>query len=89
MLGTRDTLKPEVVQWKTENANGSTGTFADTAAFGELLVLATSGTVTEAVVQLAGMENFTGKTIIDATNPIAAAPPVDGVLQYFTGPTNR
>jgi predicted dinucleotide-binding enzyme len=24
--------------------------------------------------------------VIDATNPIADAPPVDGVLQYFTGP---
>jgi predicted dinucleotide-binding enzyme len=24
--------------------------------------------------------------VIDTTNPIADAPPVDGVLQYFTGP---
>jgi hypothetical protein len=35
---------------------------------------------------LAGAENLAGKTVIDATNPIADAPPVDGVLQYFTGP---
>jgi 8-hydroxy-5-deazaflavin:NADPH oxidoreductase len=27
-----------------------------------------------------------GKTVIDATNPIAEAPPVNGVLQLFTGP---
>ncbi len=86
MLGTRDTTKDEVVKWKTENDGGKTGNFAETAAFGELLVLATGGSVTEAAVQLAGIDNFTGKTVIDATNPIAPAPPVNGVLQYFTGP---
>jgi predicted dinucleotide-binding enzyme len=86
MLGTRNTSKPEVVKWKGDNENGDTGTFADTAAFGDLLVLATSGPVTETAVQLAGIKNFNGKTVIDATNPIAAAPPVNGVIQYFTGP---
>jgi predicted dinucleotide-binding enzyme len=30
--------------------------------------------------------DLTGKIVIDTTNPIAEAPPVDGVLQYFTGP---
>ena len=86
MLGTRNTSKPEVVKWKGDNENGGTGTFADTAAFGDFLVLATSGPVTETAVQLAGIKNFNGKTVIDATNPIAAAPPVNGVIQYFTGP---
>lgn len=86
MLGTRNTSKPEVVKWKGDNENGGTGTFADTAAFGDLLVLATSGPVTETAVQLAGIKNFNGKTVIDATNPIAAAPPVNGVIQYFRGP---
>jgi 8-hydroxy-5-deazaflavin:NADPH oxidoreductase len=86
MLGTRDTSKAEVVKWKTENPKGHTGTFEDTAAFGALLVLATAGPATEGAVKLAGIKNFTGKTVIDATNPIAAAPPVNGVLQYFTGP---
>jgi predicted dinucleotide-binding enzyme len=33
---------------------------------------------------LAGAENLAEKTIIDATNPIAEAPPVKGVLSYFT-----
>ena len=86
MLGTRDTSKEDVVKWKAENTHGNTGSFAETAAFGEVLVLATGGLVSEAAIQLAGIENFSGKTIIDATNPIAAAPPVDGVLQFFTGP---
>lgn len=86
VLGTRDTGKAEVVKWKRENASGETGSFAEAAAFAELIVLATGGTVTEAAIRLAGIENFTGKTVIDATNPIAAVPPVNGVLQFFTGP---
>lgn len=84
MLGTRDTSKKDVVNWKKENAKGQTGTFAAAAAFADVIVLATGGTVTEAALQLAGIENLTGKTVIDATNPIAAAPPVNGVLQFFT-----
>jgi predicted dinucleotide-binding enzyme len=31
-------------------------------------------------------ENLAGKTIIDTTNPLTDAPPVDGVLEYTTGP---
>ncbi|MBL0356048.1 MAG: NAD(P)-binding domain-containing protein [Chitinophagaceae bacterium] len=85
ILGTRDIAKEEVVKWKTGNTTGQTGTFADAASFGEIIVLATAGTVTEAAIQLAGIENFNGKTVIDATNPIAAAAPVNGVLQFFTG----
>jgi 8-hydroxy-5-deazaflavin:NADPH oxidoreductase len=86
MLGTRDTAKEEVVKWKAENSNGQTGTFTETAVFAELIVVATGGTVTESAVALAGVDNFSGKTVIDATNPIAAAPPVNGVLQFSTGP---
>ena len=86
MLGTRDVEKPEVADWKAANAGALTGTFAATANFGELLVIATAGPVTLTAIELAGVENFTGKTVIDATNPIAAQPPQDGVLQYFTGP---
>ena len=40
----------------------------------------------ENVIRIAGVENFRGKAVIDANNPIADAPPVDGVLQYITGP---
>jgi len=52
------------------------------------LVLATAGTVTEAAVQPAGIDHFSGKTVIDATNPIAPAPPENGVLPFFTGPND-
>jgi 8-hydroxy-5-deazaflavin:NADPH oxidoreductase len=34
----------------------------------------------------AGISNLGDKTVIDTTNPIADAPPVNGVLQFFTSP---
>ena len=86
MLGTRDPQKPEVQKWVKETLGSKAGTFAETAKFGELLVVATDGNVAENALQLAGAENLAGKAIIDACNPIAKTPPVDGVLAYFTGP---
>jgi 8-hydroxy-5-deazaflavin:NADPH oxidoreductase len=85
-LGTRNTSKEEVVKFQEANPSITIGDFAATASFGEILVLATGGSVTEEAIKLAGIENFSGKIIIDATNPIASAPPVNGVLQFFTGP---
>jgi predicted dinucleotide-binding enzyme len=84
MLGTRNTSKEEVVKFKNENAGINIGTFKDTAAFGEILVLATGGAVIEEAIKLSGIENFSNKVVIDATNPIAPAPPVNGVLKFFT-----
>ena len=84
MLGTRNTAKAEVVKFKEENEGVLTGDFADTADFGELLVLATGGAVTAEAMQMAGLENFSGKVVIDATNPIAPLPPEQGVLKFFT-----
>ncbi|MBL7748498.1 MAG: NAD(P)-binding domain-containing protein [Chitinophagaceae bacterium] len=85
-IGTRNINKEEVVKWKSENPTGAIGSFTEAAAFGDLLVLATGGSVTEEAIKLAGTDHFNGKVVIDATNPIAAAPPVNGVLQFFTGP---
>jgi predicted dinucleotide-binding enzyme len=86
MLGTRDPKKPDVQKWVSATPGGKAGTFAETAKFGEMIVLATAGNVAESALELAGIENLNGKTIMDACNPIADAPPVQGVLSYFTGP---
>lgn len=88
MLGTRNTLKEEVVHFAKDNPKVLTGSFEQTAKFGEIIVLATGGSVTEAAINMAGIENFSGKTVIDTTNPIAAQPPVHGVLQFFTDPNS-
>jgi hypothetical protein len=85
MRGSRDPSKLEAWQ-KTAGANAHVGDFAATAKFGELVVLGVKGTAAETVIEQAGAENLRGKTVLDATNPIADAPPVNGVLAYFTGP---
>ena len=88
MLGTRDPKKAEIVEWVRQNPGATAGTFADTAKFGEMVVLATLGRAAEAAVQLAGEMNLAGKILVDTTNPIAEAPPVNGVLVFFTGITD-
>jgi len=74
----------KLADWAAKNPAGKTGTFAEAAAFGEFLVLAVKGTAATEALGLAGVENLAGKTIADATNPIADAPPVNGVLSFFT-----
>jgi hypothetical protein len=68
------------------SAGIAAGTFADVAQWAELAVLAVHGTAAEDALRLAGATNLAGKVVIDTTNPIADAPPVDGVIQFFTGP---
>ncbi|MEI6683733.1 MAG: NAD(P)-binding domain-containing protein [Bacteroidota bacterium] len=81
MMGTRDTSK--LAEWqKTEG--GKTGSFAEAASFGEIIVLAVKGTMGASALSMAGAANLAGKVIIDTTNPIDDLPPVNGVLQYFT-----
>ena len=84
MLGTRNISKEEVVKWKTENSYGLLGSFQESAQFGEVIVLAVSGLVAEDAINLAGKEHLSNKVLIDATNPIAAVPPENGVIRYFT-----
>ncbi|MDB5231131.1 MAG: DNA-binding protein [Chitinophagaceae bacterium] len=88
MLGTRDVTKAEAVTWQQQNEKGKLGTFSETAAFGGIIILATKGTVVKSAIEIAGINNFSDKIIIDTTNPIADKPPVNGVLQYFTSLDN-
>ena len=84
-IGTNTASKREELRSKT-GGKAKVGSFEDAAKFGEVVVLATKGTAAEAAVKAAGIENLNGKTVIDTTNPIADAAPVNGVLQYFTSP---
>ncbi len=82
-IGSRDLSK--LSDWKTSaGANASTGTFAEAADFGEILILATKGSAALSALQMAGKTNLSGKTVIDTTNPIADVPPDNGVLKFFT-----
>jgi len=82
MLGTRNPSKLDDWDWK--NRGGIVGNIADTARFGDILVLAVKGTAAEEAIGAAGITNLAGKTVIDATNPIADSAPSNGVLRYFT-----
>lgn len=81
-LGTSAPAK--LADWSQAHPKAKVGSFADAAAFGEIVVLAVKGHAAVAAVRSAGAANVSGKTVIDATNPIAEAAPVDGVLQFFT-----
>ena len=72
-IGSREPEK--LAGWaKGQGARASAGTFAEAAAFGEVLVLATLWSGTEPALQLAGSGNFAGKVVIDVTNPLVFEP---------------
>jgi predicted dinucleotide-binding enzyme len=83
MIGSRDKSKLDEWNGKLES-KVNTGSFAEAAGFGEIIVLAVKGSAAKEAMELGGANNLKGKTIIDTTNPIAAEPPVNGVLKYFS-----
>ena len=71
VLGTRDPSKSELREWVAGDGAGiAVGTFAESAAHGKLLVMAVLGNAAEAAITAAGPENFSGKVVIDAMNPL-------------------
>ncbi len=78
MLGSRTEANPRAVVWaKEEGGNALFGTFAEAAAFGEIIFNCTLGTASLDALQQAGAENMKGKILMDLSNP----------LDYSTGPT--
>ena len=84
-VGSRDPGK--LAEWNKKNPKAKVGTFDQTAKYGELVVLAVNGNVADQALQLAGAANLAGKPVIDACNPTANVPPVNGVLTLFTDST--
>jgi predicted dinucleotide-binding enzyme len=82
MLGTRTAAR--LADWTKQNPAGKVASFPDTAKFADLVVLAVKGTIASDALRGAGAANLAGKPVIDATNPIADAPPVNGVIKFFT-----
>jgi 8-hydroxy-5-deazaflavin:NADPH oxidoreductase len=82
MMGTRDAAK--LADWTRQQPRVRTGSVEEAAQFGELVVLAVKGSAAANVLQAAGVRTLSGKIVIDATNPIADAPPTNGVLKFFT-----
>ncbi len=70
-MGSREDGNDASREWATATgANASVGTFADAAAFGEIVILATGWGGTENAVNMAGKENLAGKVVMDITNPL-------------------
>ena len=81
-IGSREPGKLQ--DWAGKNSGARVATPEETAKFAEVGVLAVKGTAAAAMVRAAGPANLAGKPVIDATNPLADAPPVNGVLRFFT-----
>lgn len=78
-MGSRTADNPNAVEWAARAGRlGRAGTFADAAAFGELLVNATAGNASVLALTAAGEANLAGKVLIDIANPLdysAGMPP--------------
>lgn len=82
MLGTRTPSK--LAEWAKEHPKAGIDTFSNAAKFGEFVVLSVKGLAAVEALRMAGGDNLAGKTVMDTTNPIADAPPINGVLKFFT-----
>jgi len=82
VIGTRDTGK--LSEWHKANSGARVDSFAQAAANSELIVLAVKGSAAKTALALIPDQALEGKVIIDASNPIADKPPVNGVLSFFT-----
>ncbi len=70
-MGSRTANNEKAVAWvKKAGAKASQGTFADAAAFGEIVFNATSGAASLEVLQSAGQESLKGKVLVDISNPL-------------------
>jgi 8-hydroxy-5-deazaflavin:NADPH oxidoreductase len=83
MMGSRTAANEAAAEWaRTAGPAAGHGTFADAAAFGEVLINCTSGMVSLTALQAAGADNLRGKLLIDVSNPLdfsGGMPPTLGV----------
>lgn len=71
MIGSRDPAVEELQEWLSGDGAGiRADSLAETAEFGELVVLAVLGNAAEDAIAEAGPERFAGKVVIDAMNPL-------------------
>jgi 8-hydroxy-5-deazaflavin:NADPH oxidoreductase len=68
MIGTRDAEK--LKGWQSSNQRVMIGSFAETAAHGEMVFNATDGAASLQALTMAGTENLSGKILVDVSNPL-------------------
>lgn len=70
-MGSRTQNNENASDWVKQNgARATQGTFADAAAYGEIVFNCTAGTASLAVLTSAGSQNLRGKVLIDVANPL-------------------
>jgi 8-hydroxy-5-deazaflavin:NADPH oxidoreductase len=71
MMGSRTADNEKAVAFVAQsNGKATTGTFADAAAFGEIIFNCTSGGASIEALTLAGEANLANKVIVDIANPL-------------------
>lgn len=71
MMGSRDAANPKAVAWtNAEGRHALCGTFANAAAFGEIVFNCVLGSATLAALKAAGAENLKSKILVDVSSPI-------------------
>ena len=71
MMGSREAGNEKAVEWAKGAGDGaSEGSFADAAAFGELVINATAGVASLEALDAAGSDNLAGKVVLDVANPL-------------------
>jgi 8-hydroxy-5-deazaflavin:NADPH oxidoreductase len=71
MMGSREAANQKAADWAAAAGGGAqSGTFADAAAFGEVVINATAGTASLAALDLAGQQNLAGKVLVDVANAL-------------------
>ena len=71
MMGSRTASNDKAAAWVKENgAKATAGTYADAAAFGEVLLNCTSGAGSLEALTAAGEKNLASKVLIDIANPL-------------------
>ena len=85
-MGSRTADNPKAAAWvKKAGGKASQGTFADAAAFSELLFNCTLGSASLDVLKAAGAEALRGKVLVDVSNPLDFTKGMPPVL--YTQPT--
>jgi predicted dinucleotide-binding enzyme len=70
-MGSRSADNEKAAEWVRKNGKAAShGTFADAAAFGEILFNCTSGRASLDALKMAGANNLKGKVLIDIANPL-------------------
>jgi predicted dinucleotide-binding enzyme len=72
MMGSRTSTNEKALKFVSKHGSDKAyaGTFADAAAFGELIINCTKGLHSLEALELAGKSNLKGKIIVDISNPL-------------------